>query len=157
MKRVLTTAALAVIAGSLAFGSAASAQNYHHGDRGYHGGHDRGGNHHDNGGWDRHDRDRHDGDWDRRGGGRDRYDRDGRNYGYHRDRGYHNGWHQRSEWRRGGYVSRYDYDRGRYVDYRSHRRLYAPPYGYEWRRVDDNYILVAIASGLIASIILDNY
>ncbi len=61
-------------------------------------------------------------------------------------------WHDRSDWRQGGYVSRYDYNRGVVVDYRVHR-LRRPPAGYEWRRVDNNYVLVAIATGLIASII----
>lgn len=61
-------------------------------------------------------------------------------------------WHDRSDWRQGGYVSRYDYNRGAVVDYRVHR-LRRPPAGYEWRRVDNNYVMVAIATGLIASII----
>ncbi len=77
--------------------------------------------------------------------GHDRYD--------HYDRGYHNGWRDRSDWRRGGYVSRSDWDRGYRVDYRRYH-LRQPPYGYEWRRVGDNYVLAAIASGLIASIIV---
>ncbi len=61
-------------------------------------------------------------------------------------------WHDRSDWRRGGYVSRTDWNRGAVVDYRVHR-LSRPPSGYEWRRVDNNYVLVAVATGLIASII----
>ncbi len=65
-------------------------------------------------------------------------------------------WHDHSDWRRGGYVSRNDYNRGVVVDYHHHRGLYRPPSGYEWRRVDNNYVLVAIASGLIASIIASN-
>ena len=32
-----------------------------------------------------------------------------------------------------------------------------PTYGYEWRRVDDNYVLAAVATGLIASIIIGGY
>ena len=167
MKHLMTTAALAVLAGTLALGGAASAQNYHggHGDHGSHQGGGWGGDRHDRGdhggGWggDRHDHDDRGGGWgrgdrDNRGGGWD-HDRGGRDWD--RDRGGYGGWHDHSEWRRGGYVSRYDYDRGYGVDYRSYRRLYPPPYGYEWRRVDNNYVLVAIASGLIASIILDGY
>ncbi len=92
----------------------------------------------------------------------------GNAYGYyhHHDRGYYDrgdyhhgdyrrtayGWHDRSDWRRGGYVARYDWDRGYRVDYyRYHLRR--PPYGYEWRRVGNNYVLAAIATGLIADIV----
>jgi len=136
MKHLIKTAALAAFAGTLAFGGAASAQSWHNGhhDNGYHRGYDNqryGGNHYR---------------------GYNGY----RDYGHSYNRGYnrgYNGWHDRSDWRRGGYVSRYDYDRGYVVDWRYRRGLYRPPYGYEWRRVDDNYVLVAIASGLIASII----
>lgn len=68
------------------------------------------------------------------------------------------GWRERSDWRRGGYVSHYDWDRGARIDYRYHRGLYRPPYGYEWRRVGDNYVLAALTSGLIASVIVNgNY
>lgn len=87
----------------------------------------------------------------------DRSDRHySRNYSYdrgHYDRSSYRGWHDRSDWRRGGYVSHYDWDRGYRVDYRRYH-LRQPPYGYEWRRVGDNYVLAAIASGLIASIIV---
>jgi Ni/Co efflux regulator RcnB len=130
MKRFMLTTALAVLAGTFAFGDVASAQSHRgHHDRGYERGYDRGHN------------DRH---YDRG----HRYDR-----GY--NRGYHRGWRDRSDWRRGGYVSYYDWNRGYYVDYR-HHLLRRPPRGYEWRRVDDNYVLAAVAGGLIASIILNN-
>jgi Ni/Co efflux regulator RcnB len=39
------------------------------------------------------------------------------------------------------------------VDYRSHH-LRSPPRGYEWREVNGQYVLAAVATGLIASIIL---
>lgn len=144
MKRFLTSTALAVLAGTLAFGGVASAQSRHDHDRGYERGYDRN---------DRHDRGEHRGH-DRR----DRYDRndryerrdDRRNY----NSGYRSGWRDRSDWRRGGYVSYNDWHRGYYVDYRRHH-LRQPPRGYEWRRVDDNYVLAAVAGGLIASVILN--
>ncbi|MDV6330150.1 RcnB family protein [Asticcacaulis sp. 201] len=143
MKRFLTSTALAVLAGTLAFGSVASADPRDH-DR-----YDR----HER--YDRHDRyDRGDRDWRR-----DRYDRrDAYRDGYRdgRDRGYHNGWRDRSDWRRGGYVSYVDWHRGYVVDYR-HHHLRRPPYGYEWRRVDNNYVLAAVATGLIASVIINSY
>ena len=131
MKRFMLTTALAVLAGTFAFGDVASAQSHRGHDRGY----ERG--------YDRHDRG-HDRHYDRG----HRYDR-----GY--NRGYHHGWRDRSDWRRGGYVSYNDWHRGYYVDYRRHH-LRQPPRGYEWRRVDDNYVLAAVAGGLIASVILNN-
>ncbi len=62
-------------------------------------------------------------------------------------------WHDHSDWRRGGYVSHDDWNRGeRVTDYRRYH-LKRPPSGYEWRRVDNNYVLAAVATGLIASYI----
>jgi Ni/Co efflux regulator RcnB len=43
-----------------------------------------------------------------------------------------------------------------YVDYRTFH-LRRPPYGYQWVRVDDDYVLVALTTGLIASIIASNH
>lgn len=34
--------------------------------------------------------------------------------------------------------------------------LRAPPRGYRWQRVDDSYVLAAVATGLIASVIIAN-
>jgi len=143
MKHLLKAAAVAVIAGTFALGGAASAQSWH-------GHHDRG--HYDNG-YHRGDRDHY------RGHDNRRYEHRGYDRSYYRS--YqptyrYSGWHDRSDWRRGGYVARYDWDRGYRVDYRGYRRLYAPPYGYEWRRVDNNYVLAAVATGLIASIIIND-
>ena len=42
--------------------------------------------------------------------------------------------------------------RGHAVDYREHH-LRKPPAGYHWVRHDDKYVLVAITSGIISSII----
>lgn len=102
---------------------------------------------------DRYDRrdDRRDYRDDRRDDRRGRYD-----HPYRYDsRGYY-GWRERSSWRRGGYVSYSDWNRGYVVDYHRHHHLYAPPRGYEWRYVDDRYVLAAITTGLIAAIILSN-
>ncbi len=71
------------------------------------------------------------------------------------DRG-NRGWHDHSDFRRGGYVARNDWDRGQHVDYRA-RHLRAPPRGYEWRQVNGNYVLAAVATGVIASLILSNH
>jgi Ni/Co efflux regulator RcnB len=42
------------------------------------------------------------------------------------------------------------------VDYRAHH-LNAPPRGYEWRQSNGQYVLAAVATGAIASIILANH
>jgi Ni/Co efflux regulator RcnB len=75
------------------------------------------------------DRDRH----DDRGPSRDH--RDDRN-DHHHARG------ERLGDRRGEYVR----------DYRGHH-LSAPPRGHQWRKVDNDYVLVAVATGIITSVI----
>ena|SRR5581483_10955924 len=69
-----------------------------------------------------------------------------RGEGYEQTRGNH--------WGRGQRLPQeYYQDRRHDVDYRSHH-LRRPPPGYRWVRTDDNnYALIAITSGLIASII----
>lgn len=125
-----------------------------------HGDHDR----RDNRGY-RNDRDnrydrseRHDRN-DRYQYDRSRYVRDDRGVRDHRgryyivhDRGRHEGWYKR-----GGYLPpRYRETRYYVTDWRAHR-LYAPPRGYRWVRSDnDDFLLVAIATGIITNIILSN-
>ena len=59
----------------------------------------------------------------------------------------------RAEWRRGGRVPT-EYRGRNYVvnDWRGHH-LNAPPRGYQWVGVGGDYVLAAIATGLIAQII----
>lgn len=40
----------------------------------------------------------------------------------------------------------------RVPDYRKHG-LKAPPKGHEWRKVDNDYVLIAVATGVISSVI----
>jgi Ni/Co efflux regulator RcnB len=43
-------------------------------------------------------------------------------------------------------------------DWRAHRGLYAPPYGYQWVQADGgDFLLVALATGLIANLLLNQY
>lgn len=66
----------------------------------------------------------------------------------------HNG-HQyvhHDEWRKGSKMRDEDWKRGEHVDYRE-RHLRTPPHGYEWREVDGNYVLAAVATGVIASVV----
>ncbi len=71
--------------------------------------------------------------------------------GFH-DRGRHEGWYKK-----GGHVPP-EYRRGSYVvtDWRS-RRLREPPRGHEYVRSDNgDYLLIAVATGVIVSIIAGN-
>jgi Ni/Co efflux regulator RcnB len=87
-----------------------------------------------------------------------RYDnRNGQRYDTRRDWRDTQRW-DRHDWRRGERLG--DWNRRYYeVDYREYRdyRLYNPPYGYRWVR-DDNgdFLLAALAGGLIAAIIANN-
>ena len=53
----------------------------------------------------------------------------------------------------GYHISHDDWQRGEVVDYKTYH-LKPPPRGYEWREVDGNYVLAAVATGLIASAIV---
>jgi Ni/Co efflux regulator RcnB len=111
---------------------------------------------------DEHRDDRHDNHWDNHHWDNRPYDRwsqaprsyappplvYGYSYGAPR---YGNGY---SHWQRGQYVSpRYRsyviYDYGNY-------RLRPPPHGYRWVRADNDYLLVAIATGLIFDVIIND-
>ena len=45
-----------------------------------------------------------------------------------------------------------DHRGNRVAGYRKHH-LNTPPRGHEWRRVDNTYVLIAVATGLIASVV----
>ena len=156
-----TVASIAVPAAS------AEAQDYRHrgGDR------ERGYNDDRRGGYDRDHRGRGD---DRRGRGRDRWERNNRDW-----------WRGRNEFRgysgrRNGYYfapgygyyrsdprySNHRWNRGAYLP-RSYRNYYVQdpyfygvrdaPYGYRWVYVDNDLVLVSIATGLILDVLLDVY
>jgi Ni/Co efflux regulator RcnB len=94
------------------------------------------------------------------------YDHQGDNERGERGRGRHHQQHHRhfsqrdfdahgSDYRRGGYLP--PQFRGRtYIinDYRPYR-LSPPPRGHQWVQVGADYVLVAIATGIIANIILN--
>lgn len=73
---------------------------------------------------------------------------------HHDDRDHHDNhaYVRHDEWRKGNRIRKEDWDRGERVDYRRYH-LKAPPRGYEWREVDGNYVLAAVATGVIASVI----
>jgi Ni/Co efflux regulator RcnB len=57
------------------------------------------------------------------------------------------------EWKKGYHMRQEDWGRGERVDYRTYH-LRKPPSGYEWRLVDGNYVLAAVATGVIASVVV---
>jgi Ni/Co efflux regulator RcnB len=59
---------------------------------------------------------------------------------------------QHDEWKKGAKMHDEDWKRGEHVDYKEHH-LRAPPHGYEWREVDGNFVLAAVATGVIASVV----
>jgi Ni/Co efflux regulator RcnB len=56
------------------------------------------------------------------------------------------------EWKKGAKIQDEDWKRGEHIDYKQ-QHLRAPPRGYEWRMVDGNYVLAAVATGVIASVV----
>jgi Ni/Co efflux regulator RcnB len=76
----------------------------------------------------------------------------------HHDDQQHGDQHEQShyvhhaEWKKGARMQQSDWVRAQRIDYRQYH-LSAPPRGYEWRSVDGNYVLAAVATGVIASVI----
>jgi Ni/Co efflux regulator RcnB len=76
---------------------------------------------------------------------------------YHdHDRDRRDEFHRHDEWRKGYHMHQDDWARGRPIDWRGHH-LHRPPHGYEWREVDGNYVMAAVATGLIASVIANSH
>ena len=86
--------------------------------------------------------------------GPDRHDQPG--YDRHDDRHDNHGPQGQHNWRKGDRISRDDWHRYQSVDWRRHH-LRQPPRGYEWREVNGQYVMAAVATGLIASIIIANH
>jgi Ni/Co efflux regulator RcnB len=156
MKRlILTLAAAAAIAAPMSAITAtqASAQPRDHYDRrGDDGGHDRDDRRGDDRG---HDRGQHQGRWDGR-----------RDNGYYVGERFHYGpppaaYYGRpdfrpgySRWERGGYLPQYYWGRDYAVSDYGRYGLHRPPYGYRWYNVNGDYVLAAIAGGLIADALI---
>lgn len=60
------------------------------------------------------------------------------------------------DWKAGGRMPSDYWSHGEHVDYRE-RHLPPPRRGYEWRQVDGNYVMAAVATGVIASVIAANH
>jgi Ni/Co efflux regulator RcnB len=130
-----------VIAIALMSGTAAVAQ---HGSQG-HGNEGRGNQSHGNQGHGDQGRDNR-GPGNQVRGNMGRSD-NGRHLGWSKDRG------NSHRWSRGQRMGYNDWNGASRIDYRRYN-LRQPPRGYEWRRQNDQFILGAIATGLIASIII---
>jgi Ni/Co efflux regulator RcnB len=57
------------------------------------------------------------------------------------------------EWKKGYHMRQEDWARGEKVDYHTYH-LRRPPAGYEWRLIDGNYVLAAVATGVVASVVI---
>ncbi len=77
----------------------------------------------------------------------DRHDNYRRDNNRH-DNGKHRGWYK------GGHIDHSDWNRGRRVNDWQRYHLQRPPRGYEWRRVDNSYVLAAAATGLIMGLVI---
>lgn len=71
----------------------------------------------------------------------------------HHDMDHHDSYVRHDEWKKGYHMRDEDWRRGQPIDYRTYH-LRKPPRGYEWREVDGNYVLAAVATGIIASAIV---
>ena len=76
--------------------------------------------------------------------------------GDNHEQGGHSAYVRHDDWQKGHRMAQQDWSRGQHVDYRqSHLR--APRRGYEWREVDGNYVMAAVATGVIASVIANHH
>ncbi|MCC4597339.1 RcnB family protein [Xanthomonas campestris pv. phormiicola] len=117
-------------------------------------------------GQDDHDRDRdpqqvrkdHQDDKGRKDQHGDRGPQQARNDGRRDDHGddrHDNGRHEGPRHYKRGERLASDHRGDRVPDYRK-RGLKAPPRGHEWRRVDNQYVLIAVATGVISSVIANS-
>jgi Ni/Co efflux regulator RcnB len=60
---------------------------------------------------------------------------------------------QHDDWKQGAHMNTGDWNRGQKLDWHAHH-FNKPPRGYEWREVDGNYVLAAITTGVIVSVIV---
>jgi Ni/Co efflux regulator RcnB len=70
----------------------------------------------------------------------------------HRD-DHHDAYVRHDDWKKGYHMRAEDWQRAHPIDYRQYH-LRRPRKGYEWREVDGNYVLAAVATGVIASTIV---
>ena len=76
--------------------------------------------------------------------------------GYHRGvpPGYRGGYIRHNDWRRGYRLAPGVWGGGMVISNYGYYHLAPPPYGYQWRYIDGNYVLAAMATGIISSVII---
>jgi Ni/Co efflux regulator RcnB len=57
------------------------------------------------------------------------------------------------EWKKGYHMKQEDWARGEKIEYKQYH-LKRPPSGYEWRLVDGNYVLAAVDTGIITTVVV---
>jgi len=77
----------------------------------------------------------------------------GAGYAYAQDHPDNHHYVKHEEWKKGYHMRQEDWNRGEKVDWHQYH-LRRPPSGYEWRLVDGNYVLAAVATGVIASVVI---
>jgi Ni/Co efflux regulator RcnB len=151
-----TAIACAVLTGSFGLSSVASAQQWDRGERGEHRAehrHERNEARHD----ERQDHRGERQDWNR-GYRQPHYSYNQPQYQYRQPHYVYSQPSYRSAQRfyRGSYLPHEYRQRGYYVsNWHAYPGLYAPAYGQQWVNVDGQFLLVAIASGLIANALLN--
>jgi len=65
----------------------------------------------------------------------------------------HHKYVRHQEWKKGYHLRDEDWHRGARVDYKRYH-LHEPPRGYEWREIDGNYVLAAVDTGIVASVVV---
>jgi len=72
----------------------------------------------------------------------------------HDDRHDNSRYVRHDEWKKGYHMPPGDWGRGDRISNWNTYHLRRPPNGYEWRRVDGNFVLAAVATGVIASVVV---
>jgi Ni/Co efflux regulator RcnB len=158
-----TTIACAVLAGTFGFGTLASAQDWRGGHNDRNGDqrteqrHDRQDRRDDNRNW-RQDR-REDRGWNNQGTQQRGYVVDQPRYVYNQP-GYAytapQYYSHAPRYYRGGYLPRQYLGSSYYVNnWQAYPGMYAPPYGHQWVNVGGDFVLVALATGLIANLLVN--
>lgn len=100
---------------------------------------------------DHRDQDRHDAYSQEEHHDNDRRDNDRRDADRHDEH-----FVRHDDWKKGYHMRHEDWERARHVDDWRAYHLSAPPRGYEWRYEDGYYVLAAIDTGIIASVVAAN-
>ncbi|MGA2251413.1 RcnB family protein [Terracidiphilus sp.] len=59
-----------------------------------------------------------------------------------------------AEWKKGSHMKQEDWGRGDHIDNWKQYKLRQPPSGYEWRRVDGNFVLAGSSTGVVSMVVV---